>query len=371
MVETDRRPGKRPVEICLSGRYAQVGLVSFLLISILYTEALWPPDVSSAPNPAIKNKGSIVFVTSRALTENDLYALFPHKGTGPGFVLDHQGHIVCASSIISDVHAIEVTLPDKSFWPAKLVGKDRETGMALLKLKAPEEIIKGLRPLKIPKTWRLALGETVWALGVTPTGRPMAAKGIVTVPRRTIIAGKKRWDGLIQTSIPVNGSFNGAPLFDSVGKVVGMNIELNSIDAAMSQTGFALGIDRIAAAAQRLIEGRSPNRVWLGASFIPIDATLSRLLDLPQEKGILLVKVDPDGPAAKAGLIGSTRRLRIGNKVYPLGGDFIVAIDRRPVENEEDLKKILNSAEPGKSVLISFYRNGRLMRLPVRLEALK
>lgn len=338
------------------------------LFFALFSTCLSAHSAAKGLNPVRSNVKSLVFVTTRPLTENDIYAAFPHKGTGPGFIVDRQGHVVCASSVISDVHSIEVTLHDRSFWPAVLVGIDKELGIALVRIKAPEKVMKALSPLKIPDSWNLSLGETVWALGVTSTGRPLAAKGIVAVPEREIMAGDRRYQGLIQTTIPVNSSLNGGPLLDSVGKLVGMNIRLD-LQTAGSAAGFALNADTLERAIQRIVEGGCSSKIWLGATFIPIDPTLARLLGLPQDRGLLLVRVEKSSPAGRAGLRGSSRELRLGNKIYPIGGDFLVAVDRTPVEDEESLRRVLDSKEPGTTVLVSIYRGGRLIRLPVTLAA--
>ncbi len=345
-------------------------LITLLVFSALHgTSLTWIDRAEASPkNPVIGHLKSVVFITSRALLPSDIYAITPHKGTGPGFIIDREGHVACMASILSDIHSIEVTIHDRSFWPAKLIGTDPETGLALLKIEAPARALSSLMPLTFPDRWNLSLGETVWTIGITPTGKPAVARGIVSVPERTILVKGKRWPHLIQTSIPVNSSFHGAPLFDSTGKLVGVNTTMEE-GKQSGFPGFAIPVDRVKQVVEELKLGQKSPKTWLGTSFITLDERLAKLLNLPTDKGLMLVNIEKGSPAAKAGLHGSSNELRLGNKIYPLGGDIIVAVDRKEISTPTDLNRVLAALKPGDRILLSIYRDKRLMRIPVELAA--
>ncbi|MCD6198114.1 MAG: PDZ domain-containing protein, partial [Deltaproteobacteria bacterium] len=106
---------------------------------------------------------------------------------------------------------------------------------------------------------------------------------------------------------------------------------------------------------------------WLGANLQNVTPALARLLNLPVKKGAIVINVPPGGPAAEAGIKGSKKNLRLGNRLYPVGGDIIVAIDGEEVKSDSAAIRILLTKEPEEEVLVSIYRGDRLRRLKVRL----
>ncbi len=308
---------------------------------------------------------SVVFVTSKKLNHNDALLPTAFKGEGPGFIYDKQGHVVVQASIISDKHSIECSVPALGYWPAVLIGQDSRTGIAVLEIKAPAKILNSLRPVKFTNSSRPVLGQEIIAGGVSPDGKITVLKGICSVPERSLNLGDRTIYSLIQTSIYVYEGFNGAPFFEKSGRLAGAGIIAgHNLPPNM---GFAIPASQIRWIVQQIIATGQVKWAWFGASFISIDPSLSTLLDLPADRGIVLVKIQKGSPAEQAGLHGADRSLRLGNRLYPLGGDFIVTIDRTPVTSDGHFVNLINQKGPGAQVLISFYRGKKLKRVKVRL----
>ncbi len=308
---------------------------------------------------------SVVFLTSKKLSRQEALSPVAFKGIGPGFVFDRKGHVAVQTSVISDKHSIECSVPGLGYWPAVLVGQDKDTGIGVLRIKAPAKVLGKLQPARFSKSSGLLLGQQIVAGGVSPDGRVTVFKGICSVPKRSLRFGQKVIYDLVQTDIYVNEGLNGAPFFDKSGSLVGAGI-MGPRDLPPN-IGFMIPARQLQWIIKEIIENGEVKRAWFGASFISVDSSLSGLLDLPAEKGVLLVRVEKASPAEKAGFHGCSRTLRLGNRIYPLDGDFIVAVDRTPITSDAGFVDVLNRKGPGKEVLVSFYRDKRLKRLKVIL----
>ncbi|MEA3386084.1 MAG: trypsin-like peptidase domain-containing protein [Thermodesulfobacteriota bacterium] len=309
----------------------------------------------------------VVNVTSTAVALNSYLDPVPHKGSGSGFILDHLGHILTNHHIISDTHSIEVILADGCKWPARLVGTDSETDLAILELRAPQKELESITPMQLAAT-KLSIGRKVFALG-DPFGTGYTvSQGVISSLRRSI----SRPDGrvvhdVIQTDISINPGTSGGPLVDSSGRVIGINTLIFSPSKHIPGVGFAISFETIEWVAPQLISKGYVARAWLGANLQNVTPALAKLLDLPVEKGAIVINVTHGGPAAEAGIKGSEKDLRLGNRLYPVGGDIIVAIDGEEVKSDTAAIRILLTKEPEEEVLVSIYRGDRLRRLKVRL----
>ncbi len=309
---------------------------------------------------------SIVFISSTKIGNKAAYSPVVHKGMGPGFILDKGGHIITHESIIADIHSIECSIPSLGYWPGVLVGSDKLTGVCVIKIKAPKEILKKLRPLvKRPKRKQLRLGQEIVVIGVNPDGRHILHSGIISCPTRSILLNKSSFQ-VVQISVFIHRGLIGGPVLDLKGRLLGM--AFSPLTNLPPNEGFFIQSEDLFWITSKIIENGKVIRTYLGARFLTVTPLLKRLLNLPVDRGVLVVGVDDKSPAQRAGLLGATRELRLGNRLYPLGGDLIVAIDRIPVKNDKDLIRVLNKKGPDKKVLISFYRNGRLKRKEVILE---
>ena len=309
----------------------------------------------------------VVNITSTAIGLDFYLDPVPHKGSGSGFILDYLGHVLTNYHVVSDVHSIEVVLSNGCKWPARLVGTDSETDLAILELRAPKNELETLAPMQLAAT-KPGIGQKVFALG-NPFGTGYTvSQGVISSLGRSI----SRPDGrvvhdVIQTDISINSSTSGGPLVDSSGRVIGINTMIFSPSRHIPGIGFAISFETIEWVAPQLISKGYVARAWLGASLQNVTPALARLLDLPVKKGAIVINVTPGGPAAEAGIKGSEKNLRLGNRIYPVGGDIIVAIDGEEVKSDATAIRILLTKEPEEEVLVSIYRGERLRRLKVRL----
>ncbi len=340
----------------LFSNYLAIFTVMILQANLLYAEAI------------DKIFDSVVFVSSSKINPKDISRPLPHKGMGPGILIDTKGHVLVQDSILSDLHSIECAINGLGYWPAILIGKDKLTKVALLEIKAPEKVLKKLRPVKVYDSTvvRYRYGQEIKIVGVSPDGNFIFYKSRISRPFCQIEFGTSILDRVVQIDTFVHKGLNGAPVFDKKNRLIGMALEIN--EKLAPNIGFFLPIKEVLWVAKNILENGRVIRAYLGAKVVSVDSNLKRLLDLPTDKGVLIVDVDKNSPASKAGLKGCKKSLRLGNRIYPMGGDLIVAIDRVPVKNDLDLIELLNKKGPGKKILISFYRDGRLKRKEVILE---
>jgi len=315
-----------------------------------------------------KISSGVVNITSKPLASDFYLAPVPHRGSGSGFILDRLGHILTNYHIICDIHSIEVVLSDGRKWPARLVGHDNETDLAVLELQAPQKELKALSPMHIGAL-RLHIGQEVIALG-NPFGTGYTvSQGVISSLRRAISTPDGRVIyGIIQTDMSINRGSSGGPLVDSSGRVIGINTLIFTRSPQIPGVGFAIPSETIKWVASQLISKGYLIRSWLGANLQTVTPTLAKFLDFSVKKGAMVIKVMPGGPAARTGIKGSDKTLRLGNRLYPIGGDIIVGIDGKEVNSDADVIRILLTKEPGDDVLVSLYRGERLRRLRVRLE---
>ena len=313
---------------------------------------------------------SVVGVNSTVLKSRDLVSPRPENGTGSGFVVDAAGHVATLSRVIADRHAVEVVLWDGSTWPAIFRGEDAETGIAVLTVQAPEKIIKTLPRVKFASAKALMPGQDVLALGRTEGGEMlMAASGMVSCGPRTLLTtgGFLIYDA-VQIDRPFAHVLDGGPLFDSSGHVAGMTAcYLVKRPDGSQMAGFAIPASTVRWVVSCIIENGGVERAWLGAALVSVTPSLATFLGLPVSHGALVTEVVPDGPAAKAGLRGSEKTLCLGNRIYPVGGDIIVAMGRSDIRSDADVIRKLKEYKPGDNTLVSVYRGSRLIRLKVSL----
>ncbi len=310
----------------------------------------------------------IVNVRSTKLSPSFYTSPLPHKGSGSGFIIDNEGHVVTSYQTLSDIHAIEVTLFDGTTWPARFLGCDHETDIAVLSIRAPEKKLKTMAPLLMTTTDRLSVGQEVIAAG-NPFGTGIVVQsGIISSGKRSLKTSDGIFvDDVIQTDITVNEATVGGPLVDLSGRVLGMNSLIFNSGKQFTSNGFVLPSETVLFSASHIISKGFVTRAWLGATLQTINPTLADLLDLPVKKGAMVTRVAPRSPAAKAGLKASRNEVRLGNISYPVGGDIITAVDGKEVTSSSALMKIVRRKKPGQVVTLSIFRGDRSKRIKVRL----
>jgi len=311
-----------------------------------------------------KNIGSVVNITSRAVTLDFFYGLVPQEGQGSGFIIDRDGHVLTNYHVIAEARQIEVTLHNRKKYRATVVGSDRSHDLAIIQIKAPD-----LNPMVMGDSKNLQVGQKVYAIG-NPFGLSgTLTSGIVSSVRQVQEPDGVTIDEAIQTDAAINPGNSGGPLLNSHGEVIGINTMIagNPGVGQSAGIGFAIPINTAKAVLNDLLTLGRVRRPALGVVTIPISPDIADELGLAADYGLLIVQVAPGGAAARAGLKGGTERAYLGNMPITIGGDLIVAIDDQDVQDQQQLGHIMNSHRAGDTVKVTVYRGKRKMDLQVTL----
>jgi S1-C subfamily serine protease len=304
---------------------------------------------------------SVVHITTVKL-ETDIFrlnALAVPQGMGSGFVWDTEGHIVTNYHVIREASGARVTLADQSVWQADLVGKSPRNDIAVLRIRAPKDV---LSPIAVGSSQDLAVGQQVYAIG-SPFGLDATlSTGIISGLGREIegLTGLPI-HGAIQTDAAINPGNSGGPLLDSSGRLIGMNTSILSPSGASAGVGFAVPIQIIARAVPELIKYGREVRPTIGAQYAA-DA-ITRRFGL---RGALILETAKDSPAEKAGLRPTRQEIATGRIVL---GDCIIAIDGKPIQTDTDLFLALEQYKAGDKVKLTVFRNDASVDIEVELAS--
>lgn len=303
---------------------------------------------------------AVVNITSITESEDMFYNVVPREGIGSGTIIDTDGYILTNYHVINGASAVKVTLFDGSTYAAQLVGDDPDNDLAVIKINVAAG--KRLSTISMGDSSQLEVGRRVFAIG-NPFGfdRTLTA-GIVSSLGRTIKKENGRLiKGVIQTDAAINPGNSGGPLLDANGKMIGITTAIYSRMGQSAGIGLAIPINTARRIIPELIAHHGVIRPDLGIEMV--QAT---------ERGIRIVKLDPQGPAAKAGLSGPKL------VVYQDGpftyraidqsvADVIISIDNVPVRSADDLLSYIEQKKPGQVVTLSIWRAGKAIRIPVKL----
>ncbi|HEY1132646.1 MAG TPA: trypsin-like peptidase domain-containing protein [Roseateles sp.] len=302
---------------------------------------------------------SVVHITTLAV-QRDFFSLRTSEqpsGTGTGFVWDESGHIVTNFHVIQDGDRATVTLADQSSYPARLVGAFPDRDIAVLRIEAPRA---KLPAIAVGTSRELQVGQKVYAIG-NPFGLDQTlTTGIVSALNREIESVTRRTiKGAIQTDAAINPGNSGGPLLDSAGRLIGVNTAIYSPSGASAGIGFAIPVDEVNRIVPRLIRDGRFIRPALGVTSGP--ENLAKALGAP--KGVLLLNVARNGPAAAAGLrpYGRDRSGRI------VQGDVITAVDGQAVADLDDMLSLIETRQIGEKVTLAVWRAGQTRKVVVTL----
>jgi len=272
------------------------------------------------------------------------------RSLGSGFIIDKEGYIITNNHVIEDADEIKVRLSDKEEFDAKIVGRDVKTDLALIKINPPE----GLPVAQLGDSDALKVGEWVMAIG-NPFGLDQTVTvGIVSAKWRKIGAGP--YENFIQTDAAINQGNSGGPLFDTDGKVVGVNSAIFSTSGGSIGIGFAIPINLAKNVVKQLKETGRVVRGWLGVIVQTVTPELADSFGIKQKKGALVADISPDGPAAKSGI---------------KKGDIIIAFDGKEIKEMGDLPLIVAQTQVGQKVDVDLLRNGKSLTKKVIIGELK
>lgn len=326
-------------------------------------------------------KHGIVMVSTEATVQG--FGGVSRRGNGTGFFVDSVGHIVTNFHVIEGATKILVHTYSGTTYAASVVGSDRLTDLAVLKVDAPaEEIV----PLALADYSQVKVGQKAIAVGMPlATGTnmgldrsPTVTTGIVSAKDRSLPIESKTKPGvndftienLLQTDAAVNPGNSGGPLLNSSAEVIGV---VTAIMDSASGIGFAIPSNIVADVLPQIIANGEVKRAYMGISYLPLDELAKTYgeevvaaLGLPTLKGALVTEVEPGMAADKAGIIGKTKNIVVAGLEFPVGGDIIVSINGVQVSGS-DLSGLILRHKPGDTVTLEVFRGDRRMTLELTL----
>ncbi|MFQ6137427.1 MAG: S1C family serine protease, partial [Candidatus Hydrothermarchaeales archaeon] len=263
---------------------------------------------------------SVVHITSTTLTTDFFLRAVPEEGVGSGIIIGEDGYILTNEHVVKDAEKIVVTLSNGETFEAELIGRDPTTDTAVVKIDPDFK----LDPAPLGDSNSLRVGQLAIAIG-NPFGLDNTITvGVISALNRTL-RSRNNYEigGVIQTDASINPGNSGGPLVNSKGEVIGMNTAIFSPIRGSIGIGFAIPINTAIEVAGELIEHGKVIRPWLGITGMTVTEDVAKALDLPVERGVLIVSVAKDSPAEKAGLRGGSELSIVGTRAIVTGGDII------------------------------------------------
>jgi serine protease Do len=317
------------------------------VVNIATTQTLKPPPGDTAM-PDLPPGSPLADLFRDFLKQNNA----PRHVTslGSGFIIDPSGLIVTNNHVIEDADQITVTMNDGTTLPAKLIGRDEKTDLALLRVK-PKSPLPAAHFGNSDKArvgdWVIAIGNP-FGLGSTVTA------GIVSARNRDISAGP--YDDFIQTDAPINRGNSGGPLFDMDGDVVGVNSAIFSPSGGSVGIGFSIPSNLAQDVIGQLRKYGVTKRGWIGVRIQQVTDDIAEGMGLSSATGALIAEVTHGGPADKAGL---------------KNGDVITGFDGKPIPDSRTLPRVVADTGVGKTVNIEILRGGKKQTLHIQVGKLK
>ena len=303
---------------------------------------------------------SVVHITIRGTRESGLFALeVPTEGSGSGSVIDHQGHILTNNHVIEGARQVQVTLYDGKSYDARFVGADPVNDVAIIRIEALPE---ALHPVEFGDSRNLKVGMRVYAIG-NPFGLERTlTTGVISSLNRTLQVHETRTiKSIIQIDAAINPGNSGGPLLDSHGRLIGINTAIASKTGQSAGVGFAVPISTVARIVPQLLDRGRVTRPEIGIAKV-----------FETERGLLIYRLTPNGPAERAGLRGPqvvTRRRGpfVVESEDKSAADLIVGIDSEQVKTADDFLSYIEAKRPGDRVEVVILRGGKELRLPLVL----
>jgi 2-alkenal reductase len=343
----------------------------------LALEGAAEPLVSGDFNPAR-------IYAARANGVVTIYALFDEQvhpsgaSQGSGFVVSADGLILTNSHVITSAgesesqdvavaRTVYVQFRDGERVPAKVVGWDPFTDVAVVRVARGAH---SLKPLPLGDSARVVVGEPVAAIGSPFGNESSLSVGVVSATNRSISSLTSDYNVVdaIQTDAPINRGNSGGPLFDSRGRVIGVNAQIRSDTGTNEGVGFAIPINSAKRSLEQLVSDGEVSYAYVGVRTTDLTPRTAKRFELGVERGAIITDVTANSPAARAGLRGGTREVEFNGLSFSLGGDVIVAINGRSVRSADDVVRyVTEELSPGEVAVFTVVREREQRRIAVRM----
>jgi S1-C subfamily serine protease len=299
---------------------------------------------------------------------------------GSGFVYDTNGHIITNNHVTSGGKDLHITFSDGTIYTGKVIGSDPHSDLAILLIDdVPKE---KLFPLKLGNSSNLIVGETVAAVG-NPFGLSGSlTEGIISGLGRLLPSTPENIFGndnrvasfsipdIIQTDAAINPGNSGGPLLNLNGEVIGINSAIFSNTGVYAGVGFAIPSNTLKKVIPELMKNGSYPHPWLGITGVDVTPDIAKKMNLTEARGFLVIDVNSNGPADKAGIRGGDKIDTIDGREVELGGDIILAIDGNPVRKIDDILSHLEREKlVGDNITLTIIRDGIVQEKRTVLQA--
>ncbi len=351
-----------------TSRLLAIVILALLMGSFFVEQAFTAPFTEEERNNIAvydKTADGVVNVTGTAVQLDFFFNAFPTQGSGSGSIIDTKGNILTNHHVVANAQKLEVTLADGSKWPAKLVGSDPDSDLAVIKIDAPKEKLKVI-PMGDSKN--LKIGQKVLAIG-NPFGlQRTLTTGIISSLGRTIRSESGMlMEDIIQTDAAINPGNSGGPLLNSEGEIIGINSAIISPSGGSVGIGFAIPVQTAKKVVPELIAKGYVTYPWIGATIQTLIPEVAKDLKLKIERGAMIAEVVKGGPADKAGLKGGSQRVQVGNVIVVVGGDIVVKADQSDVKTNDELIRYVREKKPGSTIVFKVYRKDKFEDVKVIL----
>ncbi len=307
-------------------------------------------DIADRVKPAVVNISPKTGSTHPPFRQNEGPREKPPEapGSGSGVIIDKKGYIVTNNHVVGDAEEVEVRLSDKSKFTGKIIGKDPDTDLAVVKIESD----KDLPFVPIGDSGKLKVGQWVIAVG-NPFGLDRTVTvGVISALGRENV-NLSRYEDFIQTDASINPGNSGGPLFNIKGEVIGINTAIINFAQGI---GFAIPSSMVQQVMTQLINKGKVIRGWLGVGIQPVTEDLASKFGVKEGEGVLINEVFENDPAAKAG-------------IQP--GDIITKVGGKSIDTPSTLSRTIASTLPGQKIEVEVYRDGKRKVFTVELAERK
>jgi len=274
---------------------------------------------------------SVVSIDSVRVARNFAYGFVPIEGKGSGVIIDPRGYVITNNHVIDGAARVQVHLKDGRSYVGEVVGADSQTDVAVIKVEADN-----LPAALLADSEKLKVGQIVLAIGnsLGLQGGPTVSMGVVSALGRPLPGADFIFEGLIQTDTAINPGNSGGPLADISGKVIGLNTAMIPFAQGV---GFAIPSNTVKWVSNQILEKGRVVRPWLGISGANLNQAIARRYDIPVDSGVLVVEIDPRGPAYEAGLRVGDVLIQLGSQQVKEMKDVISALSKLHIRENVDV----------------------------------